>query len=123
MWEDGQISPAAFLPRQEDEFLSVNWLESLKCSDRPSAITEIRKRYAANFQLNKKYRIALMNVGITCSMVAMQSMDHRGLKATHEPELNDDSHSGFSGYTYNDTMIAEIIRLSVLDDVPAIETP
>jgi hypothetical protein len=122
--ENGQISPAAFLPRPTDVYFSVNWIEWLKCPDRSSAITEVRKRYAANFNnLKKKDKIALLNVGVTCSKVAMESVDQRCLKATHEPEPNDDSHSGLWGYTYNDMMIAEIILSSVLEDVPAIASP
>jgi len=123
MIDDGQILGAAFLPRPTDSYLSVNWLERLQYQDRSSEITEIRNRYAANFTLKKKDKIALLNVGVTCSKVATESADHRCLKATHEPEPNDDSHSGLWGYTYNDTMIAEIIRSSVLYDVPAINTP
>jgi hypothetical protein len=120
--EDGQISAAAFMPRPTEAYLSVNWLEWLQCQDRSSEITEVRKRYT-RFNLKKKYRIALLNVGVTCSKVATESEDNRCLKATHEPKPDDDSHSGLWGYTYNDTMIAELIRLSVLDDFPAIDTP
>ena len=119
--EDGQISAASFLPRPTDAYLSVNWLERLGCSDRPSEIIEVRNRYA-RLKLKKKDKIALLNVGVTCSKVAKESEDHRCLKATHEPEPNDDSHSGLWGYTYVDTMIAELIRSTVLNDVPAIDT-
>lgn len=121
--DDGQILAAAFLPRPTDAYLSVNWLEWLQCPDRSSEITEVRKRYAANFTMKKKDKIALLNVGVTCSKVEDESEDHRCLNATHEPEPNDDSHSGFWGYTYNDTMIAELILLAVLDVVPAKDTP
>jgi hypothetical protein len=120
--EGGQISAAAFLPRPQDDYLSINWLEKLQCPSQSLQIIEVRKRYA-RFNLKRKDKIALLNVGATCSKVAAESEDNRCLKATHEPEPYDDSHSGLWGYTYNDTMIAELIRLSVLDDVPAIETP
>lgn len=122
MIDGDQILAAGFLPRPGEDFLSVNWLEWLRCPDRSSEINEIRRRYAANFSLRKKDKIALLNVGTTCLKVATESADRRCLKATHEPELTDDSHSGLWGYTYNDTMIAEIILSSILDDVPAINT-
>jgi hypothetical protein len=118
-----QILGAAFLPRPQEDYLSVNWLERLKCQDRPSEITEIRKRYAENFKLNKKYKIALLNVGVTCSKVAERSDNHRCLKATHEPEPTDDSHSGLWGFSDSDILIAEWIRSTVLEDFPAIDTP
>jgi len=56
MVENGVVSGAAFLPDQTDTYLSVNWLEFLKCSDRSSEITEVRRRYAANFNVRKKCR-------------------------------------------------------------------
>lgn len=112
-----------FLPRPHEAYLSVNWLEHLRCPDRTSEITEIRKRYATNFDLNKKYKIALLNVGVTCSMVAERSEDHRCLVATHEPEPTDDSHSGLWGFSDSDMLIAEWIRSTVLEDFPAIDTP
>ena len=123
MIDDGQVLASAFLPRPTDTYLSVNWVEWLKCPDRSSEIIEVRKRYAARFDLKKKDKIAFLNVGVTCSKIAMESQGQRCLKATHEPESDDDSHSGFWGYTYNDTMIAELILSTVLDYIPAKDNP
>ena len=121
--DDGQIIGAAFLPRPTHAYLSVNWLEYLECPDRPSEINEVRKRYATRFNLNKKDKIALLNVGATCLKVAEKSEDHRCLNATHEPEPTDDSHSGLWGFCYDDMVIAELILSTVLDVVPAKATP
>lgn len=119
--DDGRILGAAFLPRPKDAYLSVNWLEWLQCPDRSSEITEVRKRYA-RFKLKKKDKITLLNVGATCIKVAAESEDRRCLNATHEPELTDDSHSGLWGFSCDDILIAELILLTVLDVVPAIDT-
>ncbi len=121
---DGEtILGAAFLLRpQKDHYLSVNWLEYLKCSDRVSEIAEIRRRYS-RFNLKKNDRIAILNVGITCLKVASNTNDNRCLKATHEPLTEDDSHSGLWGYSSNDILIAELICQSVLYSVPVIENP
>jgi len=120
--EYGQIIGAAFWPRPRDDYLSVNWLECLQCPDRPSEIAEIRKRYA-RLNLKKKDKIALLNVGATCSKVENESADRRCLNATHEPEPDDDSHSGLWGFSDDDILIAELILQSVIDVVPAIDTP
>lgn len=119
--DNGIVLGAAFLPRPEkDTYLSVNWLEFLQCPDRPSEIIEIRQRYA-RFHLNKKARIAVLNVGTTCSKVIDGTDDHRCLRATHEPEEStDNSHSGLWGFSCDDIIIGELIRQSVLDYVPAI---
>ena len=123
MIDDGQVLASAFLPRPTETYLSVNWLEWFKCSDRSSEIMEVRKRYATKFNLKKKDKIALLNVGVTCSKIATESEGHRCLKATHEPEPDDDSHGGFWGYTYDDTMIAEWILSTVIDYIPAKDNP
>lgn len=121
--EGDQITAAAFLPRPDEAYLSVNWIEHLGCLDRPSEIAEIRRRYAATFRLKKKYRIALLNVGLTCSEVSQKSEDHRCLSATHEPVPADDSHSALLGFSDNDLLIAELILSTVLEDMPAVGVP
>ena len=119
--EDEQVLAAAFLPRPKDDYLSVNWLECLKCASRQDEIAEIRKRYS-RFNLKRKDRIAILNVGVTCLKVAEENQGHRFLKAIHDPEPTDDSHSGLWGFSYDDMLIAELILLTVLNVVPAIET-
>jgi hypothetical protein len=116
--EDGQIIAAAFLPRPKENYLSVNWLECLQCLDRFSEIAEIRRRYAS-FNLKKKDLIAVLNVGTMCSKVAEESPDNRSLNVTSEPLPSDDSHCGIWGFTDNDMLIAELIRLTVLETYPA----
>jgi hypothetical protein len=122
--EDGEVLGAAFLPRpNKEDYLSINWLECLQCPDRASEIVEIRRRYYAKFNLKKKDKVAILNVGTTCSKVADGTDDHRCLSATHEPEPDDDSHSGLWGFSYDDIIIGELILQTVLDFVPAIESP
>lgn len=43
---DGQIQATAFMLRANEETLSVDWLEFLKCSSRKDEIAEIQEIYS-----------------------------------------------------------------------------
>ncbi len=124
--EDGQILGVAFLPRNTDNHLSVNWLEFLSCPDRLLEIAELRIRYAAiPFNLKKKDLIAILNVGDMCMNVEEGSQGGYHLRVTHEPTESDDSHCGIWGFSGNNginLLIAELIWSTVLETYPAIET-
>jgi len=122
--DDGNILGAAFLPRPGDDYLSVNWLEYLRCPDQLSQVAEVRRRYANKFRsIKKKDRIAILNVEATCLKVQNETDDNRCLRATHEPEPEDDSHSGLWEFSYDDIIIGELILQSVTNDFPAVDTP
>lgn len=46
---DGKIQATAFMLRADDESLSVNWLEFLKCPDRNREIKELQRIYSETF--------------------------------------------------------------------------
>ena len=43
--ENGEISAAAFMMRETEEYLSVNWLEVLKSPSRASQIRDLQELY------------------------------------------------------------------------------
>ena len=63
---DGQIEASAFLLRNDEESLSVNWLECLNCSSREREIVEVQRVYFAKLDIKPKARIAVLNVGEIC---------------------------------------------------------
>ncbi len=117
---EGVIQATAFLPRDNEESLSVNWLEFLDCPDRESEISRLRSVYDA--KLNRvavNARIAVLKVGDVRQKVMAESEDRRALKILHDPEENDPSHSGIYNVKPDDELIAELILETVLENHPA----
>ena len=116
---DGQVQPAAFMLRQEDEYLAVNWLEFLDCSCRESGINELRQLYSRKFsRVGAGAKIAVLNVGKICEIVRTERPDNRELKALHYPllladdptlKVDDLSHSGIYNLNEDNHFIAELI--------------
>jgi hypothetical protein len=114
---DGNIQATAFMLRQVDENLSVNWLEYFKCSSRESEIAELRKVYSAkNLIIKVNGKIAVLNVGEVRETVLAGSPDGRKLEILHDPEENDPSHSGIYNLKHDDEMIAELILETVREN-------
>ncbi len=116
---DGQIQASAFMLRSDEESLSVNWLEFLKCSNRDSEITEIRNVYSLKFnRIGARAKIAVLNVGEVRKSVLKESEDRRNLEVLHDPKEDgppDPSHSGIYNLRQNDELIAELILETVLE--------
>lgn len=121
---DGQIQPTAFLLRRDEDYLSVNWLESLNCSCRNEEIDEIKNIYKQKLTIKPRDKIALLNVGIVRTKVREESEDRRNLTILHEPQLGpgiiDPSHSGIYNLRHDDEEIAELILITVLESYSAL---
>lgn len=126
--EDDEIQATAFHLRPTDVFLSVNWLEYLKCSNRDREIMEIQKVYSAKLKIKPPAKIAVLNVGEVREKVRTGSQDERNLEVLHEPlpglshpEIVDPSHSGIYNLKQNDEIrIGELILQTVRDSYPAL---
>jgi hypothetical protein len=118
--ENGEISAAAFMMRETEEYLSVNWLEQLNRSDRAIQIRNLQSLYATKLRVGTAARIAVLNVGALRDKVERESPDGRLLRVLHEPEEPDDpSHAGIYEIPHDDEMIAELIAQVVLEKYPA----
>lgn len=117
--EDGQIQATAFMLRNDEEYLSVNWLEFLKCTNRGHEITEIRNIYSAKLKVGAHAKIAVLNVGEVREKVKTESLDMRNLDIKHEPidvpPIIDHSHSAIYNLKQDDELIAELM-LEVVDE-------
>ena len=89
-----QIQATAFMLREGEECLSVNWLEFLNCSNRENEITKLRTIYSETFTVGARAKIAVLNVGEVRKKVLTESPDGRNLEVLHDPLINDLSHSG-----------------------------
>jgi hypothetical protein len=116
---DGEIQPSAFVLRESDESLSVNWLEYLNRSIRESEIAEIQKVYSAKLHVRAKAKIAILNVGEVREKVLIKSSDRRNLEVLHAPSTHDLSHSGIYNLKQDNELIAELIIQTVRETYPA----
>jgi hypothetical protein len=119
--EGAEISAAAFMVRQGEEYLSVNWLEELKCPNRATQISGLQEVYARKFnRVGAGARIAVLNVGVLRTNVELKSPDRRLLPVLHEPIIPDDpSHAGIYEIPFDDETIAELIVEAVHEKHPA----
>jgi len=118
--ENGEISAAAFMMRETEEYLSVNWLEELNRSDRTIQIRDLQSLYATKLRVGTAAQIAVLNVGALRAKVERESPDSRLLRVLHEPEEPDDpSHAGIYEIAHDDEIIAELIAQVVLEKYQA----
>lgn len=99
--------PAAFIPRPNEEYLSVDWLEKLGKPDVASAIQELRKIISQFYVLNKNGKFAVLRNGEMAQTILQ--VVKRQISVTHEPLQNRVCHSGIRGYSSNDQLIAAMI--------------
>lgn len=117
--DEGKIQATAFMVRERDAYLSVNWLEALGRHERAAQVRDLRALYGKKLKVGAKARIAILNVGAVRSKVETESPDGRQLRVLHEPEPDDPSHSGVYGIPHDDDLAAELIAQVVLEDHPA----
>ena len=117
--DNGVIQATAFMLRQIEQYLSVNWLEELNRPDRASEVRELQDLYGRKFKgVGAGARIAVLNVGILRAQVENKSSGGR-LRILHEPEDFDPSHAGIYGIPHDDDLVAELIAQVVLESHPA----
>jgi len=119
--DNEQIQATAFMLREGEESLSVNWLEFLNCQSRESEIEEIQKVYCAKLDVRPRAKITVLNVGDVRNKVLTESQDRRNLEVLHDPEEPvDPSHSGIYNLKQNDEIeIAELILETVRESYSA----
>jgi len=111
---DGQIQATAFMLRNNETGLSVNWLECLNCSNREREIDELRNIYLRkNLNVKIGSKIAILNVGEVREKVRSESTDPKNLEVFHDPSPVDPCHSEIVNLKPDDEEIAELILLTV----------
>jgi hypothetical protein len=118
--DEGEIQATAFILREGEAYLSVNWLEELKSSGRASQIRDLQELYTKKLKVAATAQIAVLNVGTLRTKIERESPDRRLLRVLHEPDEPDDlSHAGIYEIRYDDEIIAELIVQVVLEKYPA----
>ena len=117
--ENGLPLAAAFEMRSAtEEYLSVNWLEYWKTSDRQNALVHVRAEL--ELKVKKAGRFAVLNVGEV--KASIESITRRSATVTHEPTSKMESHAGVFGFDHSDLAVSvELARRVTSSDVfPAI---
>lgn len=112
--DTGSPGPGAFMLREGEDYLSVNWLEYFKGYDHQDALLEIRRVLATKRTIGKTARLALLNVGGVKQTIVMDPP----LTFTHEPIItaliNDSSHSAINNIQGCEQLVAEALSQAVL---------
>ena len=103
---------AAFRLRQDEEYLSVNWVEYLGAPDLPAAVERIREVFRRkNYALRANGRFVVLNVG--AAKTAVYEGIGYSLRFDHLPLDDDQSHAGIFGYTADDLAVAAELAVLV----------
>ena len=115
--EHGIPMPAAFLPRPNEEYLSVNWFEFFGEPTLCAAVDRVRRVFAQKgYDVVPNGRFAVLNIG--AAKTAAYENVGRALRIDHLPLGDDHSHAGILGYTSNDLAVAtELAALVTQQDV------
>ncbi len=112
--ESGRVSGQAFRLKEDENSLSVNWLEYFDSPDKKYQIDKIREAFInKDFGLRKNGKFAVLNVGKSKDHVLQNSPDQNTLIFKHEPEPNDPSHSGIFGLEFEDSLIPVLLAEKV----------
>lgn len=120
---DGHGIPlsAAFRLKQNEEYLSVNWLEYFGASELSGAVEGIRQAFRnKDYQVRPNARFAVLNVGAATSALRESTGTKPGIK--HLPFRKDPSHAGIFADTSDHLAIAvELAALVTSENVyPAV---
>ena len=120
---DDEVTGASFALRDDDDYLSVNWLEFLGLGDRNDEIEEVRRVLGTKLRVTGTAKLAVLNVSDTQDYVRQNSEDDRDLKILHRPneppDKPDISHSGIFDTKEDEQLIADLIAERVLETYAA----
>ena len=113
---------AAFLPRQTEDYLSVNWLEYLSAANLSAAVDRVQEIFRRKgFRVRPIGRFSVLQVGAAQSATFETSQSD--LSITHMPISDDQSHAGIFGFTSEDLVVAAALAALVTpEDVHTVAT-
>ena len=114
--EDGTVSPTAFYLRSNERYLSVEWMEMLKKTDRINEVREVVRIFSKKLRLRTSAKIAIVHVGDACSHV--KDVSGFEIRFLHEPKRGDRAHSGIHDTAQDEMLIAELIAEKVTESYP-----
>ena len=124
--EEGMPRATAFMLRDGEPDVSVNWLEYFRIPEREKQIEEVRRVFALKeITVGEKSRFAVLPVGATIGHVMKCTDGKRLISFIHDPEgppefeYDDPSHSGIYGVPPEDkNVVAKYISESAIESFP-----
>jgi len=118
--DTGSPGPGAFMLREDESYLSVNWLEYFEQRTHEERLLEIRQVLANKRTIGSSARLALLSIGHAIREVG----DNPLLFFTHEPIdspnlVSDLSHSGINNIQSFEILVAEKLAQAVTELCPA----
>ena len=110
----GLPSARAFLPRNHEQHLSVNWLEHFGEPNQPRAVARVRLVLANKMTIRRSGKLAVLNVGEVKN--AARRAGNTTLGIEHRPEPCDQSHAGITGYSSGDLVVGLALQSLVRDE-------
>ena len=113
-----KVSGAAFQLRENEDYLSVNWLEYFGFNDRILEISEVRKAFVAKgYSLRRTAKFAVLAVGELKLYIEQETNGKTKLQVIHKPiQPEDPSHSGIFGVPADEPIISDLMAELVNDD-------
>jgi hypothetical protein len=115
---DGHPTGASFMLRQDEEYLSVNWLEYFGDIGMDAQINNIREYIELSLAASGLFSV--LNIGEIIDYV--QSNGEKHLAILYEPTSGDPSHSGIYDYRHEDDLIADLMSEIVIETHPSKKT-
>lgn len=112
---DGEPLPAAFMLRDDEDCLSVNWIEYWGAATLDGALASIRDDLSQDMTLSRNGLFAVLGVGSARAIAAAFASDPPTL--THEP-TNVRSHASLCGLRPSHDVIAAALALAVSSTHP-----
>ena len=112
---EGEIMATAFMLKPTEDYLSVNWIEHLKCINRENEIAMLRNIYKTKNLKGKAAKIGVMKVGDVLDRIIPRNPK---IEIRHNPAPPDLSHSGIFNLEHDDLAVAELIRQTLLQTYP-----
>ena len=116
-WIDGDfVDPAAFRMRQNEDGLSVNWVEYFGKSNAQEAVTPLRDVLTKKgLKIGGQSKFALLNVDTT----KVAAAKHAKIVIVADEEPNDNSHALVKGYEAFNEQVAEELAKVVIATYPS----
>ncbi len=104
---------SAFEPKEDEDSLSVNWMEYFGTTSREEAVDRVREAFRQKpYKLGAKARFVVLNVG--AALLAATKVEGCTLEAIHRPEDNDPSHAQLEGVPQGELAVDLATELQAL---------
>ena len=111
---NGMPAAKAFLPRETESYLSVNWLEYFGALDHADAVAHVRAALREKgYTVRATGRLAVLNVGEAKDAARRTNTT---LRVEHQPAPDDPSHAGITGYSSGDLVVALTLQSLVRNE-------